>query len=250
MRKLLVIALSALFLFGFSTAADAAEQNETVQLPGCDFSVDLGSFQQGEVDLSGLNIEQHIGDVDINQLVNDTLQQIDIPQPQQGENGAEQEEAPEQPQADQPEQDQVEEQDQAAEEPAVDGNAELTADEQQMLNLVNEARQNNGLQPLQADAKLTEVARVKAQDMIDNNYFDHHSPTYGSPFDMLNQFGVEYRTAGENLAGNPSVEGAHTSLMNSDGHRANILNSSYGKVGIGIIDGGQYGKMFVQLFTG
>jgi uncharacterized protein YkwD len=86
--------------------------------------------------------------------------------------------------------------------------------------------------------------------MIDNNYFDHNSPTYGSPFDMLKQFGVEYKTAGENLAGNSSVDGAHTSLMNSQGHRENILKSDYTNVGIGVVDGGQYGKMFVQLFKG
>ncbi|NGP44249.1 hypothetical protein G4V62_04515 [Bacillaceae bacterium SIJ1] len=129
-------------------------------------------------------------------------------------------------------------------------NAELTAEEQQMLSLVNEARQAQGLQPLKADAELTKVARVKAQDMIDNNYFAHQSPTYGSPFDMMKQFGVTYRTAGENLAGNQTVEKAHTALMNSQGHRENILKSEYTNVGIGIVDGGPYGKMFVQLFKG
>ncbi|MBY6037901.1 hypothetical protein KUV80_14605 [Fictibacillus nanhaiensis] len=137
-----------------------------------------------------------------------------------------------------------------AEEPKAEGNAELTADEQQMLNLVNQEREKQGLPALKADPELTKVARVKAKDMIDNNYFDHNSPTYGSPFDMMKQFGVEYRTAGENLAGNSSVEGAHTSLMNSQGHRENILKSDFTNVGIGVVDGGQYGKMFVQMFKG
>lgn len=126
----------------------------------------------------------------------------------------------------------------------------LTAEEQQMLNLVNTERQKNGLKPLKANLELTKVARVKAKDMIDKGYFDHNSPTYGSPFDMMEQFGISYRTAGENLAGNQTVEKAHTSLMNSDGHRANILNSGYTEVGIGIVDGGPYGKMFVQMFIG
>jgi uncharacterized YkwD family protein len=137
-----------------------------------------------------------------------------------------------------------------AEKPKAEATEGLTADEQQMLDLVNQERQKQGLPALKADLELTKVARVKAKDLIDNNYFDHNSPTYGSPFDMMKQFGIQYQTAGENLAGNSSVEGAHTSLMNSQGHRENILNSAYTNVGIGIVDGGQYGKMFVQMFKG
>jgi uncharacterized YkwD family protein len=138
----------------------------------------------------------------------------------------------------------------AQEAPKAEKGAELTADEQQMLDLVNQERQKQGLPALKADPELTKVARIKAKDMIDNNYFDHNSPTYGSPFDMMNKFGVQYNTAGENLAGNSSVEGAHTSLMNSQGHRENILKADYTNVGIGVVDGGQYGKMFVQMFKG
>jgi uncharacterized YkwD family protein len=138
----------------------------------------------------------------------------------------------------------------AQEAPKAEASAELTADEQQMLDLVNQEREKQGLPALKADPELTKVARVKAKDMIDNNYFDHNSPTYGSPFDMMKKFGVEYNTAGENLAGNSSVEGAHTSLMNSQGHRENILKADYTSVGIGVVDGGQYGKMFVQMFKG
>ncbi|MFZ5645133.1 MAG: CAP domain-containing protein [Bacillota bacterium] len=126
----------------------------------------------------------------------------------------------------------------------------LTADEQQMLRLVNEARIQNGLKPLSANKNMTTAARAKAKDMIDNNYFSHNSPTYGSPFEMLKKFGVYYRTAGENLAGAGTVDTAHKNLMNSPGHRANILNGNYREIGIGVISGGPYGKMFVQLFTG
>jgi uncharacterized YkwD family protein len=128
--------------------------------------------------------------------------------------------------------------------------AGLSADEQKMLNLVNAERAKNGLAALTPNLKLTEVARLKAKDMIAKNYFDHTSPTYGSPFDMMRQFGISYRTAGENLAGAPSVDTAHTNLMNSSGHRANILNSSFKEVGIGVVNGGPYGKMFVQMFIG
>ncbi|MFZ5591659.1 MAG: CAP domain-containing protein [Bacillota bacterium] len=128
--------------------------------------------------------------------------------------------------------------------------AGLTADEQKMVDLVNAERAAQGLAPLKVNLELTRVARLKAKDMIDNNYFSHTSPTYGSPFDMMKQFGITYRTAGENLAGAPDVNTAHTNLMNSPGHRANILNASFKEVGIGILPGSVYGKIFVQMFIG
>lgn len=134
-------------------------------------------------------------------------------------------------------------------EPAPDTSG-LNADEQAMFDLVNQERSKAGLRPLQVDMTLVRVARLKAQDMINKGYFSHTSPTYGSPFDMLKTYGVQYSYAGENLAGAPTVQSAHNNLMNSSGHRANILNASYTKVGIGVVSGGPYGKMFVQMFTG
>ncbi|MBF8983328.1 SCP-like extracellular protein [Lutibacter sp. B2] len=128
--------------------------------------------------------------------------------------------------------------------------ASLTPNEQEMLDLLNGERTKNGLNPLKVDMEITKVARLKSQDMIDQNYFSHNSPTYGSPFDMLKKFGVQYIYAGENIAGNTSVKDAHTALMNSEGHRKNILNSSFTHIGIGIKEGGQYGKMFSQMFVG
>ncbi|WP_059103981.1 CAP domain-containing protein [Shouchella shacheensis] len=154
------------------------------------------------------------------------------------------EEAPAPEEEVQPEEEVTEDEEQA------DASGDITAEEQQMVDSVNQERQQAGLAPLHVDTQLTEVARVKAQDMIDNNYFSHNSPTYGSPFDMMDQFGVQYNTAGENLAGNQTVDAAHQALMNSQGHRENILSSNYTEVGIGIVDGGPYGKMFVQLFKG
>jgi uncharacterized YkwD family protein len=128
--------------------------------------------------------------------------------------------------------------------------AGLTAAEQQMLDLVNAERAKAGLTPLKADPQLTKLARMKSQDMINRNYFSHQSPTYGSPFDMMKTYGVTYRTAGENIAGNHSVQAAHTALMNSPGHRANILNPNFTHIGIGIQQGGNYGMMFTQMFVG
>ncbi len=119
-----------------------------------------------------------------------------------------------------------------------------------MLNLINKERAAKGLKPLSMDSKLTQIARTKAKDMIDNNYFSHQSPTHDSPFDMMKKNGINYRHAGENLAGAPDVNTAHTNLMNSSGHRANILSDKYTKVGIGVVSGGPYGKMYAQEFNG
>lgn len=120
----------------------------------------------------------------------------------------------------------------------------LTDSEKQMIKLVNDARAQNNVPPLEVDMQLTNVARIKCQDMIDNNYFSHNSPKYGSPFDMIKSFGVKFVQAGENIAGNQSVENAHNSLMNSPGHRQNILNPNYTHIGIGIKAGGPYSNMF------
>lgn len=125
----------------------------------------------------------------------------------------------------------------------------LTTQEQEMLNLINQARSQNNAPPLQIDMQVTNVARIKAQDMIDNNYFSHNSPKYGSPFDMMKSFGVSYVEAGENIAGNQTVQNAHNALMNSPGHRKNILNPDFTHIGLGIKSGGPYGNMFSQMFV-
>lgn len=126
----------------------------------------------------------------------------------------------------------------------------LTADELEVFNLINKQRTNNGLALLKIDSEVQNVARIKAKDMVDNNYFSHTSPTYGSPFDMLSSFKVSYRTAGENIAGNSSNSAAVTAWMNSSGHKANILNSSFNYTGIGVVKGSKYGKIYVQMFIG
>ena len=123
---------------------------------------------------------------------------------------------------------------------------DATAVQKEVLALVNEQRAAAGVAALVLDTKLSEVATAKAQDMYDNNYFSHTSPTYGSPFDMLKTFGVSYRTAGENIAyGQQSAQQVMTDWMNSSGHRANILNASYTKLGVGYVNG-----KWVQLFIG
>ena len=110
----------------------------------------------------------------------------------------------------------------------------VSAQEQKMLNLLNQDRKNNGLPALTLDPELSRIARIKSCDMRDNNYFAHESPTWGRVADMLRTFGYSFSAAGENIAHHASVEKAQAAFMSSDGHRRNILSSSWTKVGIGI----------------
>jgi uncharacterized YkwD family protein len=126
----------------------------------------------------------------------------------------------------------------------------ISQDEQTLLNLVNGVRSDAGAGALSFDMDLMKCARLKAKDMVDNNYFSHQSPTYGSPFDMMKQFGITFSTAGENIAGNQSVNAAFNAWMGSAGHKANILNSSFNLTGVGIVDSPTYGKIFVQQLIG
>ena len=120
--------------------------------------------------------------------------------------------------------------------------------EKQMLDLVNQERQAAGLNPLAPDPELTEVARRHSADMFARGYFAHDTPEGQTPFDRMHQAGVRFLTAGENLALAPTLPLAHTGLMNSPGHRANILRPQFGRVGIGIMDGGMRGLMVSQEF--
>ncbi len=126
---------------------------------------------------------------------------------------------------------------------------EATQQAREVLKIVNQERQKQGLKPLVISAKLTDIANKKAKDMADNGYFDHTSPTYGSPFDMLKRFGVKYTMAGENIAaGQKNATEVMNSWMNSSGHRANILKAEYEQIGIGYVTGGKWGTYWVQLF--
>ena len=130
--------------------------------------------------------------------------------------------------------------------PQVD--AAVRAFEQEVVRLVNEQRAQHGLQPLTENWELSRVARYKSQDMVDNRYFSHTSPTYGSPFQMIRAFGLTFRTAGENIAyGQRTPQAVVNAWMNSSGHRANILNASYTQIGVGYVAGGNY---WTQMFIG
>jgi uncharacterized YkwD family protein len=126
-----------------------------------------------------------------------------------------------------------------------------SAFQNEVVRLVNQERAKNGLGALSVDSALTKTATLKSQDMAENGYFSHTSPTYGSPFDMMKQFGITYRTAGENIAmGQTTPAQVMEGWMNSPGHRANILQSSYTKIGVGVAQNSAGRYYWTQQFIG
>ena len=125
---------------------------------------------------------------------------------------------------------------------------QLNQFEQQVVELTNNERAKHGLSALQADWELSRVAREKSRDMATVNYFDHNSPTYGSPFDMMKSYGISYRGAGENIAkGQRSPQEVVNAWMNSPGHRANILNGDFTHIGVGFVEqGNHWTQMFIS----
>ena len=118
--------------------------------------------------------------------------------------------------------------------------------EKEVIRLVNEIRAKNGLGTLKEDWELSRVARYKSEDMKNNNYFSHTSPTYGSPFDMMKKFGISYRSAAENIAkGQKTPQEVVNAWINSSGHRANILNKNYTHIGVGYV---KSSNIWTQMF--
>lgn len=126
----------------------------------------------------------------------------------------------------------------------------LRPEEQKMINMVNAERMAHGLSSLVVDMDLVDTARFKSRDMLHQRYFDHYSPVYGSPQDLVDRMGISYKLIGENLARVPTAERAHLGLMNSTGHRGNILNRNFKRIGVGVVNGGADGKIFTQHFAG
>lgn len=124
----------------------------------------------------------------------------------------------------------------------------VRAYEQEVVRLVNAQRAQNGLKPLAENWELSRVARYKSADMASRRYFSHESPTYGSPYQMMRSFGISFRSAGENIAyGQRTPAAVVGAWMNSSGHRANILSSSYTQIGVGYQEAGNY---WTQMFIG
>lgn len=127
-------------------------------------------------------------------------------------------------------------------------NTSVTTAEAEVVRLVNAERQKAGLKPLIHNWELSRVARIKSQDMMKNKYFDHNSPTYGTPFNMMKNFGITYKSAGENIAmGQTTPAAVMKAWMNSPGHKANILSTSFTQIGVGYEPNGNYWtQQFIQ----
>ncbi|MGP4077428.1 CAP domain-containing protein [Halobacillus sp. K22] len=225
-------------------------------------------FQQGNV-----HIEYVVNWVQQNEeaLKSQNIQQVDIQSLlEQFQTQAQPEETPEQPEApvqeepvkeepaepaQQAPEAQPEQQEQPSEQAVPQENTTDQADqsevsdfEQQVVELTNQERAKQGLEPLELDTELSAVAGDKSLDMQKNDYFSHTSPTYGSPFDMLKEYGIDYRTAGENIAmGHTSPEQVVQGWMNSEGHRKNIMNPNFTHIGVGYVEDGNY---WTQMFIG
>lgn len=127
---------------------------------------------------------------------------------------------------------------------------DLSENEKKLLSLINDERKKNNLPELIIDENLQNVARLKAKDLVENNYFSHISPILGTPFEMLKNNGINYKTASENIAGNSSIEGAVSSWMNSESHKKNILSNEFNYTGLAVVDSIAYGNIVVELFVG
>lgn len=126
---------------------------------------------------------------------------------------------------------------------------EMKSMEKEVIKLVNIERANNGLAPLKENWELSRIARYKSSDMITKNYFSHTSPTYGSPFKMINSFGLKFSSAGENIAmGQRTPQEVVQAWMNSPGHRSNILNKSFTEIGVGLAKDANGNPYWTQMF--
>jgi len=126
----------------------------------------------------------------------------------------------------------------------------MSENEKTIFDLINSARKKQGVPKLSADSTVFKVARLKSKDMVANSYFSHNSPTYGSPFKMLKTYGVSYKVAGENIAGNPNLEDAVNAWLNSATHKQNLLSNSYNYIGIGVEKSETYGFVITAMFIG
>ncbi|MBP1948152.1 CAP domain-containing protein [Virgibacillus litoralis] len=279
-NKIIVTTLSAALLFGgaFQTSADAsasAGQSEDksnkvfYSINGQQFSKENlnnllnNYFKDFQVEWNKIEKQQKQQD----EQSNKEEQKQEKPEPkkeQPQENKQEQkQEQPEQP--DKQEQAQPEKQEQPTEQTEAPApkqqettkqpekqeqtqSQQLNEFEQQVVELTNKERTAQGLEALKVDTELSKVAREKSSDMSTNNYFSHNSPTYGSPFDMMKQFGISYQTAGENIAkGQRTPQEVVNGWMNSEGHRKNIMNSDFTHIGVGYVEQGNY---WTQQFIG
>lgn len=262
-KKKMLSAATALTLLASPLAAGSADaaspeqvktKVQTLQLNGN--QQDLNKYIQdilSKYGVDGQNINLQGQNINLQDCVNGQVpqqgQKAQAPAPQEApkaEAPAPEQQAPkaEAPEAAAPAPQEQQAQPQAEQKQQAEPMAEtgqLSEYEQKVVELTNQERAKQGLPALKVDAELSKVAKEKSRDMQANNYFDHNSPTYGSPFDMMKQFGIEYSSAGENIAmGQPTPEEVVQAWMNSEGHRKNIMNSNYTHIGVGYVENGHY----------
>ncbi|KHE71513.1 CAP domain-containing protein [Halobacillus sp. BBL2006] len=256
------LALSLLAAPATSLASTGDSQSFKVEQKNVQIDSVLDWVADNEEALKSQNFQQ----VDIQSLLEQFQVQPAKPQPKPAPSEQQQQEQPKQeqpaPKVEQPKQEQPAEakeqpapeaqptQEEAApkEENTQDVSSEVSAFEKKVVELTNEERAKQGLQPLELDTELSAVAKDKSLDMQNKGYFSHNSPTYGSPFDMMKQYGIDYRTAGENIAmGQTSPEQVVEGWMNSEGHRKNIMNPNFTHIGVGHAENGNY---WTQMFIG
>lgn len=227
-----------------SSANTGAEQNSNINVETEFYQFsnmnDFQSFIKGIENKYNISVQDSINFS--NESVEQKPEQKEEQQPQNAEPKAEaQDEQTKQPAK-------SNEEAQASQINEAQAESELSQFEQEVVELTNAERAKAGLPSLEVDTELSKVAEAKSEDMRDNNYFAHNSPTYGSPFDMMKQFGIEYRTAGENIAkGQQSPEEVVNAWMNSEGHRKNIMNESFTHIGVGYVE---EGNIWTQQFIG
>lgn len=249
-RKLSSILLAAALMVSLSAPAFAANCQTPVVRSAC-LSDALSQIilQYG---CGASNGGGQTAQLDLNALLNQLLKQYGVAVPATPQETPTEQEQPAETETPappaQPEQPTQPETPAQPEQPAQQEPIGVSAYEREVIRLVNAERAKYGLAALTEDAALTRTARMKSQDMHDRGYFDHNSPTYGTPFQLMKSQGITYRTAGENIAmGYRTPEAVVNAWMNSSGHRANILNASYTKIGVGYVESGNY---WTQHFTG
>lgn len=246
-KMILTVAASAALLLGAPgvNSVDAASPSYNVEKQ-------VYVYQSGNINYDQINsyLQKYLKEYQLNwESLNTNLQDQ---QTEQQVNKPEEEKQIQQPSAPAPEQPVQQPTAPVQEQPTQSNegtsvSSQVSAYEQQVVELTNQERAKQGLPALKLDTELSKVAKEKSLDMKNNGYFSHTSPNYGSPFDMMKQFGISYRAAGENIAmGQRSPEEVVNAWMNSEGHRKNILSSSFTHIGVGhLADGNYWTQMFI-----
>lgn len=253
----IIVTVALLVSVGFQAPAEAATPKQVIEEQ---VKVEFSELTKGDLQSRVARALQvcmnqwfsqndQYGKFQFEQVPVEGQEQVEQQEPKQEQNKEESQEGNVEQVDQQPSTPPQQQQEQPAEqEQQTEQQGQLSQFEQEVVDLTNAERSKQGLAPLQANVELSNVARDKSGDMATSNYFDHTSPTYGSPFDMIRAYGITYQTAGENIAkGQRTPEEVVTAWMNSQGHRENILNGNFTHIGVGFVEQGNH---WTQMFIG